>query len=341
MNPRHLMTTKQRSAFTLIELLVVIAIIAILVGLLMAAVMAVRGVGPTAQNRHDVLQLQQALQKFKGEYGRYPPSQIRLRANLQHYTTKRLDALDDASISYLSFMFKSLAGATGVTNIQWAGPNAGSPNDFATLFPNGVVLEGDQCLVFFLGGPPGPLLNNLPTLLGGFTTDPADPVTSSVNRKKSMDFETTRLTLRVPGNPFPSYFDAYGKVPFVYFSSNNRPNGYATLWSNTLIYQVNDGVVYNVDGLYYRCIKANTSGTPPTNAANWAKVNLNSLGVDPYFSQISPLKYYNPDSGQLISAGADGKFGPGGLWAPATAMSVPVVGRDDVTNFYDKLMGIP
>ena len=338
MNPSHLITKKRRPAFTLIELLVVIAIIAILVGLLMAAVMAVRNMGPTVQNRNDLLQLQQGLQKFKGEYGRYPPSQIRLRANLQEYTTKRLDTLDDASISFLSVMFKSLSGAT---SIQWAGPNV----NFGTTYPNGVVLEGDQCLVFFLGGPPVGV--GQPGLMGGFSVNSADPVylpgyvskTPPVDRKRSLDFDAGRLYYR-GASPFPSYKDAYGTLPFVYFSSNNRVNGYDK--------------------------------------------TANSLGVFPYCSQTTPtLKFYNPDSFQLISAGADGVqanggFGRGGVW-PVTAAwnsaqkydvldgvtfngvsyvcilansnTSPVVnadsnfwvrnlyGKDDVSNFYDKVLG--
>jgi hypothetical protein len=55
-----------------------------------------------------------------------------------------------------------------------------------------------------------------------------------------------------------------------------------------------------------------------------------SLGLQPYFkgSATQPL-YENPSGFQIICAGADGKFGPGGFWTG----TAPATGADDQSNF--------
>jgi prepilin-type N-terminal cleavage/methylation domain-containing protein len=283
---------RRRPGFTLVELLVVIAIIAILAGLLMAGVMVFLRKGPEVQNRNDLLQLAQALQKFKSERGQYPPSLIRLRANMADYSNPatRLDALDDFSSSYLrSVMWKSLPA---VTNIPWAG---------STPMPaGGIVLEGDQCLMFFLCGPPNQGGNAAAGFMGGFNNDAANPVGATATPIRYMDVPNVgRLTIRQNSPPnlpgvaqlFPSYLDAYGNQPIMYFSAGNRPNGY--------------------------------------------QGGSNSLGITPYFKSAG--QFYNSDSFQLISAGADSNFGPGGQWPPIAVGP----GADDITNFSDKAMGIP
>ena len=44
---------------------------------------------------------------------------------------------------------------------------------------------------------------------------------------------------------------------------------------------------------------------------------------------------------ELISAGQDRQFGPGGEWTPATAAAIPAAGKDDVANFHPNLLGVP
>jgi hypothetical protein len=57
--------------------------------------------------------------------------------------------------------------------------------------------------------------------------------------------------------------------------------------------------------------------------------------VSPYHfppSPPAPTKYHNPNTFQIICAGYDGKFGPGGVWDP-TDPTVTKEGRDDLSNF--------
>src|SRR5262249_22999276 len=103
--------------------------------------------------------------------------------------------------------------------------------------------------------------------------------------------------LTYAADPFRT--DTYGKgQPYAYFSSYGRDDGY------------------------------NKYGTS----------DCACLGVEPYWFSFpeSPnrRRYYASGflcSHQVISAGADGIFGPGGRWEPKTAM--PAAARDDQANF--------
>ena len=277
MSGKKLSTSIQRSGFTLVELMVAITIIAILMALTVAAVMAFLRKGPDVLNRTELSELAVAVERFKTDWGFYPPDTIRLCSNRSQYG---ISDLDKKSLSILGLMYNPLP--PNFTNIQWAGPGTSTSLD--------VTLEGDQALVFFLGGPPDGA--NPPGLLGGWSTNATDrvDVLNKADRKKGYTFDAKRLKLAPRGTNtaaalFPSYIDAYGKMPYVYFSSKN---GYGP---------------------------------------------ANTLGVAPY---KQGAKYVNPDTFQIISAGADFTYGPGGVWDPAT---VPEPGKDDMANFYDKPLG--
>jgi hypothetical protein len=82
------------------------------------------------------------------------------------------------------------------------------------VFPPGGHLDGDQVLVFFLGGPDGQ----------GFSTNPANPMqTSGKRRPPNYEFPQSRLYFRA-GN-FRSYKDPYGN-PYLYFGSGYGGNDY-------------------------------------------------------------------------------------------------------------------
>jgi prepilin-type N-terminal cleavage/methylation domain-containing protein len=289
--------TAGRAGFTLIEILVVIAIIAILVALLMGGVMAFMGKGPEVKTRNDILQLSAALQNFKAKYGFYPPDQIRLCSNYATYTPAT-NALDAQSLQAINRMFPDLGAFNGVA---WAGPGV-------TLPATGVILEGDQALVFFLGGPPAGA--STPALMGGFLTVPLDPIgtaASTQDRIKFMTFDAGRLKLMPRGTNtaaayFPSYIDGFNNpaapnaMPYVYFSSGSRANGY-------------------------------TVG------------EVNTLNVSAYLQTATT--YQNSTTFQIISAGLDGQFGPGGMiWPPPGGnAALTKAGLDDMTNFTDVKLG--
>ncbi|MCS6850723.1 MAG: prepilin-type N-terminal cleavage/methylation domain-containing protein [Gemmataceae bacterium] len=70
-------------------------------------------------------------------------------------------------------------------------------------------------------------------------------------------------------------------------------------------------------------------------------VPASAFGVSPYYSVPSPIRFINADSFQIICAGADGRFGPGGLYQPAVGVPNGTPGWDDLANFHPNKLGIP
>jgi general secretion pathway protein G len=222
---------KVRGGFTLIELLIVMVVVLLLAGLLLGAVLVVRGRVRVVQQVAEITQLDLALTKFKEKYGIFPPSRIRLRewdfraatpaAGSTAYV--QTDPFDQHSITYLRRIWPSIK-----LWVQNAGSNVETPDNgsigqwFADNSGNGPAapqvyeLEGDECLVFFLGG----ICEKTGTdkyILHGFTDDPSNPsrVPSPVAWGAAVPAATsTRVQKRIPST-FP--FDVgrlYQRVSF-------------------------------------------------------------------------------------------------------------------------------
>jgi hypothetical protein len=228
-----------------------------------------------------------------------------------------------ASWQYLQSVFgRSLGGGVGATGgpagtggflltggvVRWStGSTAATPP------VSYVTLQGDQCLVFFLGGVGG--ATGAPQ---GFSTNPTDPSNfAGVGRKGPFaEFDSSRLFLRQAlagiqsaASVYPSYQDRYRhrdlttQIPYgfyAYFSSGRTQNGYNNVSSD-----------------------------------------CSGLNVSPYYqSQIGPTRqYYKPNGHQIISPGANGRFGPGGLWNASNFYSMGSDGTDDLANFAEAPLG--
>jgi prepilin-type N-terminal cleavage/methylation domain-containing protein len=316
-------TRAGRPAFTLIELLVVIAIIAVLVSLTATAVMAVLRKGPEVQTRVEISQMESDIAGVRRDLNNVPfiPSRIKL-SETNYYPQASVMGTDDYyTVQFLKqafgkhtcydFQYPLPAGVF----IDWNGngqpdlyPNAttGSPDD-------GIVLEGQQCLVFFLGG--------IPTAAGvngtlGFSKDSQNPTLppSPGSSRWGPYFEFKSPRLKAGPGGFFSYMDAYGTgQPYAYFASYN-PEG---------VGQYNRPVV----------------GATVTNDCPSLFPNPPYTGqpgfVVPY--QQPNTIWVNPTGVQIISAGRDGKFGTPSLWSPKGGTTDPN-GRDDQSNFVINLM---
>jgi prepilin-type N-terminal cleavage/methylation domain-containing protein len=317
-------TIGRRVGFTLIELLVVIAIIGILVSLLMAAVMKTMSKMEEVRTRNDITQLSQAIDSFKTKYKvDYIPSRIVLGPRSVYYdgSGNLRPGIYADSFQYLNRVWPRLDWTGNSGPIVWSTAPGYTPG------ANGITLEGQECLVFFLGGIPGEPGGNRGCF--GFSKSPTNPTlppAAGQDRDTFYDFLSNRLktrneyavpTVAAPGVGFYAYLDAYGKQPYAYFSSYKSANQY-NRYAGT-------------DCPHLRHGPANTDG-----------------GVFPYAENWDPnRKYLNSNTYQIISAGADGIFGPGTTTAATVwrqgqqNLSPTQPGYDDMCNFSDRLLGIP
>jgi hypothetical protein len=169
-------------------------------------------------------------------------------------------------------------------------------------------LSGDQVLVWALGGMQSSESGSGRCL--GFSDDPSDPTRPGGKRiGPFFGFQSNRL--RIVGGRSArafSYLDPYSNdVPYLYFAAAPTGNSY----------------------------------TPDCSAVTNNK-GVSSGPVLPYFNSTNPIGFINPTSYQIICAGKDGVFGPGGQWTPATARTVyppGTAGSDDLSNFHPRPLG--
>ncbi len=193
----------RQAGFTMIELLVTIVIITLLIGLLLPAINSARKSAINARVRAEISSLETAIGAFKAKYGFEPPSQITIWTTTNDWNDHAYDK------GYIRRMFPQY----DFTN----NPAGGSG------FTSATTLNGEQCLVFFLGGmlrlydPMDPTKGGT---LVGFSKIPSRPFETSTSNREGPYFEFDTTRLNISGNaatyvpPFPS-----ASQPYVYFSS--------------------------------------------------------------------------------------------------------------------------
>jgi prepilin-type N-terminal cleavage/methylation domain-containing protein len=350
------MKRTKSSGFTLVELLAVIVILSLLVALLLPAIGSAIKSAKAAAVSAEINTLAQSLADFRSKYGDYPPSRIILVENGDYSSTNLNYAgqsfaspnsqdlytgqLAQRSMSYLRKFFPRI-------QLSSSGPVFTSPytqgwydfngNSATTTVPDGPkLLTGDECLVFFLGGLPTVSTSGGVTTWGmtGFSKNPANPFLptslSPANRVNPMfEFRSDQI-VDIDGDGYPSYLDSLKtNRPYIYFSSYggsgydpndaNYDTGSPAIESDaagvtspiTLKFQVNFPTSLSVGTKNYEV-------SPPPNP----------YSNSPTATGTSPVIWQNPQSFQIISAGADGQYGIGGIYTPSSDEALPV----DSTN---------
>jgi len=303
---RHNPARRRRPGYTLVELLVVMTIIVVLVSLALAAIQRVRGAARRLEVVTEILKMDESLQAACQAYNQaeYLPSKLLLYKNVQDYKADNSD-LARQSAAVLTKMFgRNLLRNGGAVN--WDGTGN---------MPAKVVLTGQQCLVFYLGGIPG-FADGIPVCLG-FSTDPVNPAnpSSGIPRKGPyFQFKPRRLvtpsftTANDPsGAPYNDqffvYLDPYARVgrtpvtgiPYAFYGTKGSDNSYTDTDCNNVTMNPGDT-------------------------------------VGPYWETNSPRRYYNPRKWQIISPGRDQLFWGGGLLPPQGLKDAGAL-EDNLTNF--------
>lgn len=359
-----------RAGFTLVELLVVFVVLAILIALLLPAI---NGAVRTAKNtaaQANITQLGQALAAFKSRYGEYPPSRVILWEDgwfritndpmapaspaLQSDIT--VGQLAQRSLSAMKKYFpkvnlSSSAPVWVAPTTQWydfngdgkfggIDPTSGNPDPTRPI-----VLQGHQCLVFFLGGLPQ--VTDEGYTMTGFAKNPENPFTPSIaptapinaptffsqNREAPLfEFAADRLKAD-PNNAFsgvPGYFDSLGNtlVPdsqmnFILYFSSYGNNAYDPNDVN-FAYETDDAIPQVKPIIGYFSVRH-----PVRTAAIATSTRLAaSPAPNPYTSTptlsggSTAVSFVNPQTYQLISPGMDGLYGIGGQFKPDNTAGV-------------------
>ncbi len=294
-----------RGGFTLVELLAVIMIIALLAALVTPAVMRAMSSARAAAVQTEVELLSTALMNYKNEYGSFPPADMRGLWNGSSVNTGH------AAYKHLQKIFPRISERT----------DGGQRSPYFWM----AQMSPAQALVFWLDGffdnPQFPLTNN------GLPLSRTMPRagTANANRNKMFDFDEKRLyaattywPLAGPFNPSPQQFSTRN-------DANSGGNIFARDYPVYFPNQANTGLpyVYFPNSSYSTPPVANVSNAvgPPSNDLYYTAISTvgGNSAVAPLFNSanctMNPAMYswaqlhMNPDTFQLIAAGADGTYG--------------------------------
>jgi general secretion pathway protein G len=320
---------RRRGGFTLVELLVVVVIIGVLIALLLPVIAGAVRNANDARVSAEVQLLSQALAEFKQKYGDYPPSRVVL-SETGYYNVADATQLAPGDITYgqlaersVRYLRKFFPRAIFSTT----GPiyNASGWHDFngnATLETEPYLLEGHECLVFFLGGIPSfsgsGVTGFAKNPVNPFAGDSPNPAVGTTNRMPALfEFRPERL-VQDDADGIPGYLDPYATPGSAPTEGNTRFFLYFYGYGNNA-YDPND-----VNSIFEPLPKQFVTSTGV----------MASPGPNPYTSgpavpagaaTVAFSRFVNPDAFQIISAGADGYYGLGGQYSgDATNDKLPV-----------------
>jgi prepilin-type N-terminal cleavage/methylation domain-containing protein len=326
----------ERVGFTLIEVIVVLAIVAVLVALLVPAVQRVRLAGDRARVRSELTGIQMAATGFGTNVAAgagqplvsvspsltHPSGKFRLCTSyLDPATgkpmTEQVEYIDPADgkkkvkvrnwpeIDYLMQVFTYLnVGDTGLrVTIDASGIATGNYTTGVTVPPSKpVLLDGNQALMFWLTG-------GTPLEFQGFCNNPAQPFTP-LRPMKPGDLPEKR------------------KGPFLEVMIGKMTNKAGVVDGR---FRDPWGTPYAVFGQpnaqkdYPDVVYAD-----PDDATNTCK------------AYKSPTGWYNKGGLQIISAGYNRRFGPGGDYTAGVGpWGGSEAGNDDLANFKKDQLGAP
>ena len=356
--------SKGRGGFTLIELLMVLVIVGILLALLLPAINGAIRSARNAAVTSEIGQLAQALANFKSKYGDYPPSRVYLNESGNYLAATvapanspslgtgdiTLAALAQRSLISLRKFFPRVVFSTqGV-------PSQISNNFFYDFNGNGTndgayILQGDQCLVFFLGGIPTYDTASGTFGMSGFGKNPVNPfmnlAAASSRQPPLFEFNPGRLfldptdvgstTLSTVASGIPGYYDSLSSTP---------PPSPGSTASTLNFYAYFSGYgtgIYDPNDVNFPSEQDDNGVAPIGLNFQYGTTTFASASPNPYSTTLTvttsgTVTFQKAQSFQIISAGADGLYGVGGQYvAPSSSNgsatnSLPLDAADTTTT---------
>lgn len=292
----------RRSGFTFVEILFVVAIMAVLAALLLAAVQRVLIMQARTETQQEITKIAQSLEVARTKYNDAPylPSQLYLFNDTTAYNNP-----NHPVVSKLPQADRDLVKKTGLVLRNMFGKRFVSNGGTVTWTTGGqngsIKIKGAECLVFYLGGMPSG------GKCTGFSMEPVNPTIPAQQepgKERLGPFYTFRTNKLATGasNTYLVYKDPYD-VPYAYFAPYGD-NGYFA--------------------------------DAATECANYD--GKNGLGSGPYAEATN--KFISPKLYQIVSAGKDKRFGPGGIWVPSRGNPNGET-ADNLANFSSTELGNP
>ena len=299
---------RNRQGFTLVELLTVIVIIGILASLITGAAIMARGAVKRTVVLTEIAQLEIALQRYKNEFGEYPPDFTGLNENDDLNPINDTPGEAAAKVVLNRHLRKRFPRFRG----DW---DAAAVEIFTNYGVDATRLDSASALAFWLGGlPEDPTLGTRPA---GFHKDPAHPFKTGLPRSQTLfefsddEDRYTYATPATPANVLRCYYFPTGVTerPYVYF----RPQRFGG--ERTYAFVERDPSDTTVSVYAVRTWPAITPSAPPSDADG------NSDRAVPYV--LGGNTWPADETYQIISSGMDGLLGrrrtpPGPQLAPFT-----------------------
>jgi prepilin-type N-terminal cleavage/methylation domain-containing protein len=292
----------QKAGFTVVEILTVVTIIAVLVGILIPSITAVRTIARNTQQTAQLTTIALAISAFKNDYGDIPPSSAKNPANLDYSGTQKLT---EALVGWdlMGFHPESEFNSDGMDDSdQEIYPPMGTidltdPDDEENLRRRmGPYLENATENVFRLGevsaDRPG-IFRNYGQLAGDTY------VICDMFKRRRIRIEDSVVR---------------AGTPILYYRANTASKDHDTDTNYS-------ERIYNVyDNRYLVNLRPVTENGEPSSSEHPLADSANRYEYFYEFirdTRVTNNWPYRPDSYLLISAGPDGEYGT----------------RDDITNF--------
>ncbi|MFN7873719.1 MAG: prepilin-type N-terminal cleavage/methylation domain-containing protein [Pirellula sp.] len=282
-----------RSGFTLTELLVVIAIIAVIAGLALPAIFAARVSFDRSRMKMEVQSIEDAVEKYKSQYGDYPPDgsswsliESHLRKIFPEILTTELALLNPAN-----------AGLT-------AAPLAGQTRLFKSDYESR-VMDPAEAIVFFLGG---------------FSSNKQKPFTGKGGPFVNVGTAAAPVWDYNPSRENGFYEFKGSQLNFFDESNRGFPNSPPAAWLTNDLFPVyltstsGNPFVYFDSRTYHQILRPTPVPVYQYYSANLAPMSNDGairplLNITPEGPGAVKTKYENPNTFQILASGLDGKYG--------------------------------